>query len=258
MIGLIDFDPLFYICSKDTLQESITKLEEKLEVLVADTKITDYLGFYSNSPYFRHQIEPDYKGNRTPTKLLWVKTLKEYCRSKYNITTHKGLEADDLVAYCNHNLEDTIICSIDKDLLTQLGRTYNYQTGIFRENTEEDKNKFFYYQTILGDKSDNILTPFVENAAKYYTNNNEDITLADILKIYIEGIHYETPTGRKKFTEGYGSEIEAVSQLYKNTALLKLLETDEELEKYNIEPIDTLQIHPANLLLNKKEDVFEL
>lgn len=258
MIGLIDFDPLFYICSKDTLQESITKLEEKLETIVADTKIEGYLGFYSQGPYFRTVLYPDYKSNRKPTKLLWVRALKEYCKQRYNITTHPGLEADDLVVYCNNSIEDGIICSIDKDLLTQLGNTYNYQTGKFRQNSEEDKQKFFYYQAIFGDVSDCILTPFPENAAKYYTNNNENISMIDILNIYINGIDYETPTGLKKYRAGYGDEIEAVSQLYKNITLLKLLETDEELKKYNIDPIDTLQIQSADLLKNKTNEVFEL
>lgn len=53
--------------------------------------------------------------------------------------------------------EDTIICSIDKDLLQIPGKHFNFVKQEFKEVTIENGIKHFYSQMVIGDRSDNII-----------------------------------------------------------------------------------------------------
>ena len=66
--------------SKETLQESILILDEKIRNIFEKTEATHYVIFISNSPYFRHKIDPLYKSQRSkytsPLKTLCLNGLK--------------------------------------------------------------------------------------------------------------------------------------------------------------------------------------
>ena len=65
-----------------------------------------------------------------------------------------GQEADDALGIAQ--TEDTIICSIDKDLLMIPGRHYNFVKDEFQEVTNDSGMRHFYMQCLTGDRSDNI------------------------------------------------------------------------------------------------------
>jgi len=159
-IALIDADGLLYQSSKDSIEESINIINEKINNIILKTECDYYALFLSSKKTFRHDIYPEYKKNRSkyPTKLLWIKTLRAYLIEKYNAFTMDNVEADDLVAYFHHSglcvvgnndigmhidtipniqgveMEDikyevieTILCSPDKDLLNSfVGKHFNY------------------------------------------------------------------------------------------------------------------------------------
>jgi hypothetical protein len=52
--------------------------------------------------------------------------------------------------------EDTIICSIDKDLRTIPGKHYNLDSGVVDEVTRHDAWHNFWSQVLTGDSTDNI------------------------------------------------------------------------------------------------------
>jgi hypothetical protein len=62
-----------------------------------------------------------------------------------------GFEADDALALAQ--TEDTIICSIDKDLLMVPGRHYNWRKEEFTDVTYESGVKWFCTQLLQGDWS---------------------------------------------------------------------------------------------------------
>jgi DNA polymerase-1 len=78
--------------------------------------------------YFRHDILPEYKANRKdierPSAL--ISTIK-YLESKYTYVRRAGLEADDLLGIMgtSPSLGDTVVVSIDKDMLTLPCKVYN-------------------------------------------------------------------------------------------------------------------------------------
>jgi hypothetical protein len=51
----------------------------------------------------------------------------------------------------------TVICSIDKDLLQIPGRHYNFVKKLHSVVTPENGLKFLYMQSLIGDRSDNII-----------------------------------------------------------------------------------------------------
>jgi hypothetical protein len=98
---LIDADGLLYHSSRDTIEESLTTIDEKINNILEKTEATHYSLFISQGKYFRHSIFPEYKQNRTksPTQLKWIKTLRQYLVEKYNAVSMNGVEADDLINY---------------------------------------------------------------------------------------------------------------------------------------------------------------
>ena len=174
-IILIDGDGLTYHSSKDTIEESINVLDEKIANIFDTIKGDEYVIFLSNTPYFRHIIYPEYKGQRRKYKskspLKWLKTLKAYMRENYHTFTMNNVEADDLCAYMFYKLKrdksDPAMCSPDKDLLESIpGKHFNYRyyrdkkgnlvKGSFKETTFEEAGRFFWYQMLVGDSADNI------------------------------------------------------------------------------------------------------
>jgi len=184
---LIDADGLVYHSSKDSLEESLLSIDERIQNMFKKTEATHYIMFISNSPYFRHKIDSNYKSNRSKyeSPLKWLKCLKSYLIEKWNAQWMNLVEADDLVAYWynedliygyvnekdNKNifykltcvelgdcLEEVtkIICSPDKDILQNMpGRHFNYSYKIKEESkskskellTDSDFNKGWWIET---------------------------------------------------------------------------------------------------------------
>ena len=120
-------------------------------------KEPDYLVFLSGpkETNFRYAINPDYKANRIGVpKPKWLAKCKEWLIDEYYATITHGCEADDFLGI--YQTADTVICSIDKDLLMIPGAHFNFVTQKFSEVSELDGLKQFYRQMLIGDTSDNI------------------------------------------------------------------------------------------------------
>jgi 5'-3' exonuclease len=69
-----------------------------------------------------------------------------------------GFEADDELGVQQDKVGlSTVICSIDKDLKQVPGRHYNFVKKEASVVTEEEGKKFLYLQSLIGDRSDNIV-----------------------------------------------------------------------------------------------------
>lgn len=159
VLAIIDVDGLFYHCSKDDFYESLATFDQRMENIIKKTGATHFVGFCSISPYFRNEIDPEYKQNRKdkPMTLKWIKSLRSYAMEKYGVRSYKKLEADDLCAYWmnkdlvwsklfkekdgkTHDIVHRdyigteereeikkVLCSPDKDLLESIeGEHFNY------------------------------------------------------------------------------------------------------------------------------------
>lgn len=164
-LAIIDGDSLCYLCSKETIEESIDNINSLFKKIIDKTGSTSYYLFLSKGPYFRHNVNKDYKGQRSGSPLKYLKTLKTYLREQYLAEYWEEVEADDAVSYVQQqflsgNLPEftkTFVCSLDKDVKKQVpGHMYDYKKDEFTYTAPEEAEKFLHVQAIMGDSGDNI------------------------------------------------------------------------------------------------------
>lgn len=167
MIALIDMDLVCFRCAasaeNDPINIAIYRAEELLDNIISKTNTTEYRAFLSTKDNFRKTIYPEYKANRTAQKPQHLEALREYAMENMNAElAENSLEADDMLGI--HQSDETIICSLDKDLLQIPGKHFQWEISgkgwnkpdSFVEQTEIEGLRLFYEQCLKGDTSDNI------------------------------------------------------------------------------------------------------
>lgn len=150
-------------CSEAKVTEAVDKfITHLLKHLEAD----DFRLFLTGHGNFRKDIAVSfpYKGKRAKLHkpYHWM-AVSEHLFNTYpdKIVLAEGCEADDLLAL--HQTEDTILCSIDKDLHMVQGKHYSWETHNCAEKPvytiDEDTAHYnFMYQLLVGDwGTDSIL-----------------------------------------------------------------------------------------------------
>jgi 5'-3' exonuclease len=167
MQALIDQDLLCYRCAasaeNDDLGIALYRIDELLDNILNKTQASSYRAFLTGPNNFRKQIYPEYKANRVAPKPRHLKDLQEYSLEKLSAEfAPESLEADDALAI--YQTDDTIICSLDKDLLQVAGKHFSWEINgkgwtrpdTFLEQTELEGLRLFYKQCLKGDTSDNV------------------------------------------------------------------------------------------------------
>lgn len=109
--------------------------------------------------YFRHDIFPEYKGNRSgmerPSALAFC---YEYLSEKYRVVKKVGLEADDLLGILGTqpDIDNPVVVSIDKDIMTLPCKVFNpdKMRRAIRINPNVADLAVFK-QAMVGDSADN-------------------------------------------------------------------------------------------------------
>ena len=159
MKALIDADIVAYRVAC-TLQEDdaedfvYARAEDLVDQILVNTEATEYRLFLTGKDNFRYTIYPEYKAHRPKEKPFWLEKCREYLKATFNAEVIDGQEADDALGIAQ--TEDTIICSIDKDLLMIPGQHYNFVKDEFITVTPDEGIKHFYMQCLTGDRADNI------------------------------------------------------------------------------------------------------
>lgn len=180
---IIDADSLCYTSSRDTLEESIVVLNEKIQNIYDKTEATHSIFLISKGRYFRHDVFPAYKQNRGKytSTLRFIKTLKSYLEENYNAYWMKGAEADDIAAWlmnqliCSDTIRietkgtfesincilqekgnspiefsqiDCVLAAVDKDLLKSIvGTHFNYSYALEDKTNPESVIKGWWVTT---------------------------------------------------------------------------------------------------------------
>jgi DNA polymerase-1 len=168
----------------DDLGRAIWRMEEMIDNTLAETGADEFSIFLSGEKNFRYDIYPEYKANRTAPKPRHLKDLKNYLVEKYNAQVADCCEADDLlgIAQCQAEKlrkgplpigvewppDETIICSIDKDLRMIPGNHYSFEISGINNGTRWVRPSeilrveefagltHFYTQILVGDTADNV------------------------------------------------------------------------------------------------------
>lgn len=161
--ALIDADIVAYRCAaateNDTEDIACFQVTEMMNRILHETNAMQYKAFLTGSNNFRYGIYPDYKANRKDTvKPRHLEAVRAHLVSTWKAAVTDGIEADDAlgIEQCSIHDGDSVVCSIDKDLLMLPGKHYNFVKGEGRMVSPLEGLRHFYGQLILGDRSDNI------------------------------------------------------------------------------------------------------
>lgn len=138
-------------------QDCIWNIDSHLATL--ERNLPDYTPvlFIGGQENFRKRIDPNYKGNRDPEdKPLLYDLARDYMMSLGAYLVNY-IEVDDMLGILQTRNDDTIICSIDKDLNTIPGAHYNLDHQIEYWVEPEDAFYSLCCQMLVGDSSDNIV-----------------------------------------------------------------------------------------------------
>lgn len=159
--ALIDADIVAYRCSaaseNEPLDVALFRTDELIRRILQETNSDTYKTYLTGSENFRNEYNPEYKANRKDTpRPKWLQQVREYLCIEWGASVEDGQEADDAMGIYQMANKDSVICTIDKDLLMIPGEHYNFVTGVHREQYAIPAIRHFYYQLIMGDRTDNI------------------------------------------------------------------------------------------------------
>jgi len=124
--------------------------------MIKDTGADSYRLFLTGKNNFRLKVDSEYKANRKGTaKPIHYQAIRDYMVKHFKAEVIEGMEADDALAL--NQTDNTMIASIDKDLLMVEGEHYNFVKKEFTHVTYEAGIHWFYMQMLMGDKVDNII-----------------------------------------------------------------------------------------------------
>jgi len=167
MQALIDHDLVVFRCAASAEQEdfsvAVLRADALLDELLTKTGADDYRAFLTGKTNFRKSIYPEYKANRTAPKPKHLEDLRQYALESMGAElAPEGLEADDAMGI--NQTDDTIIVSLDKDMLMIPGKHFSWEIkgkgwvkpDTWTTQTELEGLRLFYEQCLKGDSSDNI------------------------------------------------------------------------------------------------------
>ena len=135
-------------------QDIALRLDTFISNLVEEAPVQDCIIALSDTQNFRKEFAPYYKANRKNTrKPMLLNWAREYMMREYNTIIYRGLEADDVLGILGTSNPDTIIWSVDKDLLTIPAK--HWINGEVVEVDEDSADYNFFHQTLTGDSTDN-------------------------------------------------------------------------------------------------------
>lgn len=157
---LVDGDILVYRIGFTTQDVDLPIAKSRMNTVInniLDDTAGDTLAIYLTSTdksNFRFDIFPQYKANRVAEKPKFYYELRDFLQEDYDAEMVFGMEADDALGIAQ--TEDSIIVSIDKDLDQIPGAHYNFVKETPYMVSDYDALRFFYYQLLVGDRSDNV------------------------------------------------------------------------------------------------------
>lgn len=162
-------DAVAHCRSNDLDESSITKIEELdpvefafsnakkiIDKIIRQTECQDYKVILSGPENFRKEVCASYKANRDESKKpVYLEAVKDYLIQHHDaITSSSKLEADDFIGM--EAGEDSVICTLDKDLDQIVGWHYNWSKDTLYYVTSNEADLFFWMQMLMGDRADNI------------------------------------------------------------------------------------------------------
>jgi 5'-3' exonuclease len=142
----LEGEPKFFVKSN---------LDKYIRAIIEDSGCKEYQLYLTGKNNYRNTVTDTYKANRKDSpKPKYYAKLRELMVRDWGAEVIDGMEADDKLGL--EQTEHTMIASIDKDLLIVSGWHFNLNSREKKLVTDEEGDRFFYKQMLMGDNVDNI------------------------------------------------------------------------------------------------------
>lgn len=148
--GVLVGDPKAAIAQSEIILESWMRHVKPLNIIMCWSCET--------RKYFRHDIWPDYKGNRKGERPPCLPEVTAYLKDKYRSVIYRGLEADDVLGILGQSttLVNPIAVSIDKDMQTLPIKSFNPDKMVRPLRMSVGMaDRLMFTQALTGDSTDN-------------------------------------------------------------------------------------------------------
>lgn len=265
-VAILDLDSISFVCGCDRIQRDdngepikgedgksiyVPKSQEQIiedtdkvmHDILSSCNAESYIGFIKGAPgikTFRHQLNPEYKANRSSEEPEWWPIVKNYLVERWQAIPVYDFEVDDYVNVTRLLVPDSFIVAIDKDLLEQEGTHFNWKKKEWITVEPYQAKYWFWRDMITGQPGDNIKgipgkgKRFVE---KLFDMRESESFRGLVLDTYCE--HFGERHGIGFFTMNYGC--------------LKLLDEPDDLAESFDEDGDPINpfIIPTSIPYNK-------
>ena len=136
-------------------EEDVTSaIDGFMASLMERSGATEVVTALSGPKNFRKDVASTYKQNRVDKrKPMALPTARAHLMAEYGGLIVPNIEADDTLGIYGSRDADTVIWSDDKDLKT-IPAKHLFEDGIV-EIDEKEADYWFFYQTLVGDSTDN-------------------------------------------------------------------------------------------------------
>lgn len=220
----------------EPLENGIYNIKQMMRMIITNSGADSYRAFLSGKDNYRDLVATIqvYKGNRDPSrKPFYYKELKQYLIDQWGAEVTDGYEADDAMSMAQYkSTEDTIICTLDKDLDMCEGLHYNWVRDERYKVTTIIGLRFFYKQLITGDSTDNIPGLFRLTKTKA---TKKILTVIDDLSTAVEMWNYVVSVYKDSFSS---LERQGLGGVGRTELQLKLVEIARLLHMSRSNPDD--------------------
>lgn len=136
-----------------------TFIDNFIKSITKKAKCDSFEVHISGTTNFRKEVAvtKPYKGTRSSDRPFYYSKVREYLLDKYEAVLAVNEEADDTLSIAQMlDVDNTVICTIDKDLWMVPGNKYNFKKEEASYVTEYDGMRWMQYQMLAGDRVDNI------------------------------------------------------------------------------------------------------
>jgi hypothetical protein len=156
-LDVADMEEVEVIREYEPVSHALANVKSVMADIANEMETDDIVVYLSQGECFRNDIATimEYKGNRRDApKPKHYEAIREYLAKHWPTVVVNSIEADDALAL--NQTDDTVIVSIDKDLLQIPGKHYNWVRRERLEVSPEVGRMKFWVQVLTGDATDNI------------------------------------------------------------------------------------------------------
>ncbi len=157
----IALDEIVKEVTPEPIEFCLASVKKMIHNIVESCGADDYKVYLTGKGNFRDELVGDYKANRDSShKPIHYQEIRDYLEHVHDALVVQGIEADDALGieqtHATSVGEETVICTIDKDLRMIPGLNYNWRIDVLSDISKSEADNFFWMQMLTGDKADNI------------------------------------------------------------------------------------------------------